>query len=89
MQFAGLAIGFITLLLIGFGHAWVKWLLRYLGARTAPFVAVLGIALIAASLFIGAWFVSALVGIFGFTVVWGAKEIVDHRAEYEFNREQK
>ncbi len=86
MQFAGLAIGFATLLLIGFGHAWVRWLLRRWGARTAPFVAALGIALIAASLFIADWFVSALVGIFGFTVVWGAKEIVDHRAEYERKR---
>ncbi len=86
MQFAGLAIGLATLFFIGFGHAWVKWLLRYLGARTAPFVAVLGIVLIAASLFIGDWFWSALVGIFGFTVVWGAREIVQHRAEYEFKR---
>lgn len=87
MQFAGVAIGLATLVLIGFGHAWVKWLLRRLGARTAPFVAALGIALIGASLFVGDWFVSALLGIAGFTTVWGAKEIVDHRADYEFKKD--
>jgi hypothetical protein len=84
MQLAGIAIGLATLVLIGFGHAWVKWLLRYLGARTAPFVAVLGIGLIGASLFVNDWFISALLGIAGFTTVWGAREIVQHRKEYEF-----
>ncbi len=84
MQFAGVAIGLATLLLIGFGHAWVRWLLRRLGARIAPFVAALGLAIIGASLFINDWFVSALLGIAGFTTVWGAREMVQHRAEYEF-----
>jgi uncharacterized protein DUF4491 len=86
MQFAGVAIGLGTVILIGFGHVWVKWLLRYFGARTTPLVVVLGIALIGASLVISDWFASALLGIAGFTTVWGAREILQHRKEYEFRR---
>lgn len=40
-----------------------------------------------ASIIIADFLLSALAGIAGFTTLWGAKEVIDHRAQFEFQRE--
>ncbi len=82
MQFAGLIIGLATLLLIGFGHAWVKWLLRHYGANSWMLVAVLGSVFVLLSLFLFDPIPSALSGTLGFTTLWGSREIIENRARF-------
>lgn len=65
------------LLAIGFGFFWVIKLEYYLGARVWKSVLVLGLFLCAASLFLPAFWPSALLGILGGSVVWGATELPD------------
>ncbi len=82
MQTAELVVGVITLLLIGFGHWWVKWLLRHVGFYSWLAVAVIGMILVTASFFAPDVLVSALLGVAGFTTLWGAYEIIQHRTEF-------
>jgi hypothetical protein len=73
----GFIIAIITFLLIGFGFLWVILLERYLGYRWAPVVIVLGIVLMAASVFIQGNLLSAGMDIFGGILIWGAHELKD------------
>lgn len=88
MQTAGLVVGVSTLLLIGFGHWWVKWLLRHVGFYSWLAVAVIGMILVTVSLFVSDLIVSAVLGVAGFTTLWGAYEIIQHRSEFEFKTER-
>ncbi|MBI4787634.1 MAG: DUF4491 family protein [Chloroflexi bacterium] len=87
MQLTGAIIGLVTLFLIGFGHAWVKWLLRHFGVLSWIPVAIIGAALVVASLFLSDVALSAVAGIAGFTTLWGAHEVVENRAKFEFKTE--
>ena len=75
MNFLGIARGFIALGLVGFGFFWVVRLEFGLGWTWWPWVALAGAAFIAASLFLPWTFVSALLGAFGASLVWGATEL--------------
>ncbi len=86
MQPAGLVIGLATLLLIGFGHAWVKWLLRHFGVKTWALVAAIGALFVLLSLFLLDPVPSALAGIVGFTTLWGAREIIENQARFAIER---
>jgi hypothetical protein len=90
MNFFGLALGVITLFIIGLGFIWVIRGERYFGYLWWPYVMGLGIFLIVVSLFANSLWGSALLGVFGASLVWGSTELKEQavRAEigwYPFN----
>ena len=90
MNFFGFILGILTLFIIGLGFIWVIRGERYFGYLWWPYVTGLGILLIAASLFVNSLWVSALLGVFGASLIWGSTELKEQavRAEigwYPFN----
>jgi len=77
MNFTGALIAFATFFAIGLGFVWVIRLEYHVGAHVARWVALLGILLIIGSAFIDHFWASAIVGIVGGTVLWGATELPD------------
>lgn len=94
MNFFGLALGFASLLIIGLGFVWVIRGEYYLGYLWWPYVLGLGIVLVVASLWVPSLWGSAIVGIFGASLTWGATELKEQaiRAEigwYPYNPDPK
>ncbi len=94
MNFFGLGLGLVTLLIIGLGFVWVIRGEYSLGYLWWPYAIGLGVALIAASLFVPSIWGSALLGILGASLAWGATELKEQavRAEigwYPFNPKPK
>ena len=94
MNFVGLALGIAALFIIGLGFVWVIRGEYYLGYLWWPYVMGLGLVLIVASLFFAADWPSALLGVFGASLVWGSTELKEQavRAElgwYRFNPNPK
>ncbi len=90
MNFFGLALGIVTLFIIGLGFVWVIRGEYYLGYLWWPYVMGLGLALIVLSLLFTSDWLSALLGVFGASLVWGSTELKEQavRAElgwYRFN----
>lgn len=81
MEWSGIGIGLFTLIVIGFGHLWVRKLENLLGGRTWPWVVLVGTALVLGSLLVSHWTASVILGILGFTTLWGAKELVELSAK--------
>ena len=77
MNLTGLTIGFITLLSIWIGFFWVIKLEFYIGAYIWKAVLTLGIILCLGSLLIPSFWGSALLGIIGGCIAWGATELPD------------
>ena len=77
MNFSGLALAFFTLIAIGFGFFWVVKLEYHVGAGVDKAVFVVGILITAASLAAPDPISSAVIGIVGGTVIWGATEMKD------------
>lgn len=77
VNFTGLIIALVTFFAIGLGFVWVIKLEYYVGAHVAKWVAAAGIALVVLSGFSGAFWLSAVIGVIGGTVVWGATELPD------------
>lgn len=77
LNLTGLWLGLYMLGVIGFGFFWVIKIEYYLGAQVWKVVLILGVLLSLASLFMPSFILSALVGIFGGSVVWGATELPD------------
>ncbi len=75
MNYAGLVLGLYMLFVIGFGFFWVIKLEYYLGARIWRAVLAAGFLICLVSLLLPTFFSSAVVGIFGGSVVWGATEL--------------
>jgi hypothetical protein len=75
LNWTGLALGLFMLAAIGGGFLWVIKVEFYLGARVWKAVLAAGLLLCLASLFLPSFSASALVGIFGGSVVWGATEL--------------
>ena len=94
MNSFGLALGIATLFIIGLGFVWVIRGEYTLGYLWWPYVMGLGFALIVVSLFFTADWLSALIGVFGASLVWGSTELKEQavRAElgwYRFNPNPK
>ena len=94
MNLFGLGLGMATLLIIGLGFVWVIRAEYHLGYLWWPYLVGLGIGLIAASIFIRSIWASALLGVIGGSVLWGATELKEQavRAEigwYPFNPKPK
>jgi hypothetical protein len=77
MNPTGLLTGFFMLLMIGFGFFWVIKLEYYVGAHIWKGVLSLGIILSLGSLWIPSFWGSALLGIVGGSIAWGATELPD------------
>ncbi len=90
MNFFGLGLGIAALFIIGLGFVWVIRGEYILGYLWWPYVMGLGFALIVLSLFFISDWLSALIGVFGASLVWGSTELKEQavRAElgwYRFN----
>ena len=68
----GVFLGFFMLFVIGIGFLWVIKLEYYVGAWVWKGVLALGVLICLASLFVLDFTASALLGIFGGSVVWGS-----------------
>jgi len=75
MNFTGLLLGVAMLAAIGLGFLWVIKVEYHLGAQVWPAVLAFGIVLALATLWMKSFWVSALVGIFAGSIVWGATEL--------------
>ena len=74
MNLTGLTLGIFMLFCIGFGFFWVIKLEYYWGAQVWKLVLLAGLILCLASLFMPAFALSAIFGILGGSVIWGATE---------------
>lgn len=83
MEFVGVLLGLFTVLSIGLGHVWVVKAEYYIGAYFWPVPLVGGAALIVASLWIDSVIASGASGIFGVTLIWGARELAEQGKRVE------
>jgi len=83
MNAFGPLIGLAALLIIGLGFVWVIRGERYFGYLWWPYVLGLGLALIVASLFVRADWLSALLGALGASLAWGATELKEQAVRSE------
>ena len=83
MNLFGLTLGLVSLLIIGLGFVWVIRGEYYLGYHWWPYVLASGILIVFASLWIPSLWGSALVGIFGASLIWGATELKDQAVRAE------
>jgi len=75
MNTYGILLGLFSALAIGLGYVWVIRLEYHVGAHVSRAVAALGVAVVLASLFIPNFTFSAMAGIVGGTIFWGAAEL--------------
>lgn len=90
MNYFGLTLGILTLLIIGLGFVWVIRGERYFGYLWWPYVMGFGALLVVSSVFANHLWLSALLGVFGASFIWGSTELKEQavRAEigwYPFN----
>jgi len=83
MNFFGLTLGIATLFIIGLGFVWVIRGERYFGHLWWPYVIGLGLLMIVISLFVANAWVSALMGAFGASLIWGATEFKEQAVRTE------
>jgi hypothetical protein len=83
MNLFGLTLGILTLLIIGLGFVWVIRGERYFGYLWWPYVMGSGILLIVVSLFVNGLWVSALLGVFGASFIWGSTELKEQAVRAE------
>ncbi|MGP1446406.1 MAG: DUF4491 family protein [Candidatus Limimorpha sp.] len=77
MQFSGIIVGAATLLIIKLGHDSVIKAEYYFGKRIWLAYLLVGLAAIAASLFIESLVISVIHSLFGFTSLWGIIEVIE------------
>src|SRR5512143_1495626 len=75
MHTFGLIAGIATLLIIGLGFPLVIHGERLLGYHWWPYMMAAGILLAGSSLFVGADWLSVLIGVTGATLAWGSTEL--------------
>lgn len=83
MNFFGLTLGIATLLIIGLGFVWVIRGERYFGYLWWPYVMGVGILFVIASLFFVSVWISAVLGAFGASLIWGATELKEQAIRAE------
>lgn len=77
MNLSGIYMGLFTFLAIGLGFLWVIKLEYYVGAHVAKLVGIVGVLVSGASLLVPSFYLSAVIGIVGGTIFWGATELPD------------
>jgi len=83
MNWFGPLLGIATVFIIGLGFVWVIRGERHFGYLWWPYVSGIGLAAIIASLFIRDVWTSALVGVAGASMAWGATELKDQAVRAE------
>ena len=83
MNFFGFTLGLVTLLIIGLGFIWVIRGERYFGYLWWPYVMGFGVLLILASMFLSSFGLSALLGAFGASLIWGSTELKEQAIRAE------
>jgi hypothetical protein len=83
MNFFGLTLGIVTLFIIGLGFIWVIRGERYFGYLWWPYVMAFGIFMLIGSLFVSSIWLSALLGAFGASLVWGSTELKEQAIRTE------
>jgi hypothetical protein len=83
MNFFGLILGFLTVFIIGLGFIWVIRGERYFGYLWWPYVMGSGILLMMSSLFVRSPWISALLGVFGASLIWGSTELKEQAVRAE------
>ena len=83
MNFFGLLIGILTILIIGLGFPLVIRGERTFGYLVWPYMLGLGILIIAASLFIQNDWLCVIVAVIGATFVWGSTELKEQAVRTE------
>jgi hypothetical protein len=75
MHLFGLFAGVVTLLIIGLGVPLVIYGERFLGYRWWPYMMLMGLLLIGASVFVSMAGLSVVIAVIGATFVWGSTEL--------------
>lgn len=75
MYWTGIALGLFSAFMIGMGFVWVIRFEYYIGAYMWKMVAAVGVLVCVASLFMPSFLLSAIVGITGGSITWGAMEL--------------
>jgi hypothetical protein len=83
MNVFGPLLGIVTLFVIGLGFVWVIRGERYFGYLWWPYVMGAGLGLIVLALFLSNDWASALVGVFGASLVWGSTELKEQAVRGE------
>ena len=83
MNTFGLLIGIAALFIIGLGFIWVIRGERYLGILWWPYFMGLGILLVMGSIIVPSILGSALMGIFGGSLIWGSTEFKEQAIRAE------
>jgi hypothetical protein len=83
MNYFGLTLGIVTLFIIGLGFIWVIRGERYFGYLWWPYVMAFGIFMLIGSLFVSSIWLSALLGAFGASLVWGSTELKEQAIRTE------
>ena len=83
MNFYGLLMGSIMILVVGLGHVMViKWE-YYWGSKTWPGMLAIGLLMVVISIFTKNIFLSGSLGILGATLLWSVYELVKQRKRVE------
>jgi hypothetical protein len=83
MYFTGIIIAICTFLTIGIWHPIVIKTEYYWGTRPWIVYLVIGLAAIVAALFIESTLISAVVGVFGASALWGIGELFEQKKRVE------
>lgn len=83
MHFEGLLVGIGTFLIIGVMHPVVIKAEYHFGAQCWPAFLAVGLLLSALSLLSGAFVLSALLAVAGFSFLWGIKELFEQKRRVE------
>ena len=75
LNFFGLVLGFIMLLLTGAGHIFIIKAEYYWGTKLWPLFLILGLLSVTASLFVNSVLLSGILGIIGFILLWSIYEL--------------
>ena len=79
MNFLGLVLGLIMLLLTWFGHIVIIKGEYYFGTKLWPLFLILGLLSVAASLFVNSALLSGILGIIGFIFLWSIYELFQQK----------
>ena len=83
MNSFGFLLGIAALFIIGLGFVWVIRGERYFGYLWWPYVMGTGALIILGSLFISNNWISALLGAFGASLIWGSTELKEQAVRGE------
>ena len=79
LNFLGVVLGFIMLLLTGFGHILIIKGEYYFGTKLWPLFLILGLLSVTASLFVNSDLLCGILGIIGFILLWSVYELLQQK----------